>query len=144
MPKRTNLAIVAVDAQANALAALLDGGFVDFFDGRMPKTANEAPGASVRLASLRLASPAFDVAIDGSITTTSIAPDLDAGWPGAPRAATWARFFRKDHKTPVMDVTVGSKDAVIIFEATAIPQHAEVGIDAFTHTVPRQAAMALT
>jgi len=49
--------------------------------------------------------------------------------------ATWARLYRADHRQSVMDVSVGTRDAVIILPTVNIPAGVTVNCTYFSHSV---------
>lgn len=132
MAKRTTLSVEAVNAQANALAALCDDGFLDLYGGIQPESANSRIQDQILLATLKLGSPAFNKAVHGQIVARPIEPDHDAKATGV---ATWARVYKSDHKTPVMDQSVGLEKANILMNVTNIQKHAVVSIDDWTHII---------
>lgn len=99
-----------LDDMANAVGKSLDGGSVTIHDGSRSETAPGDP-----LAILRLGTPAFGPARDGSITAVSI--------PGAvvrrDGTASWARVATQDGKWKI-DVTVGVSE---------VPAGARYGIE---------------
>jgi hypothetical protein len=132
MAKNTRLDQSIVNAQADILAAALKDGFMDIHGGTQPQGTRNAPGSAPSV-SLKLGSPAFLPAEDGVIAANPIASgvaDLDV------EKATWARLYRADHKTPVMDVSVGTKDANVILPTTHIVRGVTVSCLSFTHSVP--------
>lgn len=137
MAKNTQLTNLAVNTEADALAALLNGGFLDIYDGTQPATGDTAIGAQVKLASLTFANPAFGASVAGVITANAIGSDTDADATGT---ATWARLFKSDHSTAVMDVSVGTATSNLILNSAAIQIHAQVSVTSFTHTVAKATA----
>jgi hypothetical protein len=134
MAKNTQLSNAAVNAEADALARLLDGGFCDIYDGTQPATADTAISTQTKLASLGLNATSAPSASAGVLTFNSITADTDADATGT---AAWARCFKSDHTTAVMDVSVGTSSANIVLNSTAIQIHAQVSISSFTHTVAK-------
>ncbi len=134
MTKITNLSNLSVNVEADAFAALMDGGFIDIYDGQQPKSADETLSGQRRGVTLSFGNPAFRPAVAGIITANTIAPGV-AGVSLNP--ATWARIYRSDHKTVIMDVSVGTKDAVIVLPSTNLPAGITVTCSFFAHTVTR-------
>jgi hypothetical protein len=128
------MADAAVNAEADALAALLSNGYLRIYDGAQPATADTAIVGQVLLAELRFGAPAFGAAVLGVITATAITKDSAADNDGT---ATWFRCLQSDGLTPVFDDTVGLADSGIILDAVAIAAGAEVSVSAFTHTVTK-------
>lgn len=100
-PKRTN---AAANAACDAMAALVNSGYLRVYDGSQPATADTAIGAQTLLAELTFANPAFGAAVAGVATANAIGSDASANASGT---ATWFRTFKTDGTTPVWDGTVG-------------------------------------
>lgn len=136
MAKDTTLATVVVDDQANILAGLLNNGYLDIFDGDKPDSVEAEISNQKRCVSLRLGEPAFQKADKGVIVANPISSGIafnDA------MPATWARLYRADHKTAVMDVTVGAKSGQfnIVLPTDRIVRGVTVTCTSFVHTVAR-------
>lgn len=134
MTKIVNLSSLAANAEAEAFGKLLDGGFIDIFDGEMPPDADVPVNGQRRGVTLRLGAPAFGAAASGIVVASNIEP----GVADAAIKATWARLFRADHATAVMDVTVGERDAAIVLPSIDIPRGITVSCSFFSHSVPRK------
>ena len=134
MVKVTNISTLSANVEADAFAHLMDGGFIDIYDGVQPKSADEPIAKNQVGVSLKLGLPAFLPAFGGTITANPIAPGVTTAslYP-----ATWARIYRADHKTVVMDVSVGVKDAVIVLPSVNLPEGITVTCSSFAHKVTR-------
>lgn len=93
---------VAVNAKANAQAALLNGGFLEIWSGTQPVTADTVLGSQVKLARLTFGSPAFGPASGGVCTANTIQQDSSA----TGGTAGWCRLCKTDGSV-VMDGSVG-------------------------------------
>src|SRR3954471_9952938 len=137
MSKNTRLAGFVVDIQANALAELLNNGFIDIYEGPQPESPDESVGARKLCVSLKFGSPAFMPSVGGILSANQIG----AGKSVADvNPATWARLFQADHKTAVMDVSVGTRDANIILPNTHIVRGITIGVSSFLHSVAKLTA----
>ena len=132
--KNTQLANSAVNAEANALGALLNMGFLDLFDGVQPATADTPIGTQNVLASIRFGDTAFAPAVDGMLVAEPLTACSSANAKGF---ATWARCFAADHKTAVLDMTVGARDADILMDDPKIYAGSVVGIAEFVYSIPK-------
>ena len=103
MNKNTQMANVAVNAEADALTALLPGGKVNIYSGTQPATADTALASNTLLAAPTLGTPAFPAAVAGVLTANAIT----AATAGATGKATFARTFKSDGTTAVVDQSVG-------------------------------------
>jgi len=132
----------AVNAEADALSALLNDGYFRIYDGEQPETPDSPISTQILAAELRFGNPAFASAVDGVITATPITPETDA--KATIVAATWYRAFKSDGTTPMMDGSIGVKDLPnpgdrynLELNSVAIQIHAEVSVSSFIHTVTK-------
>lgn len=133
MAKDTRLTKLVVDAQANAMASLADGGWVDVYDGEKPESADEPIAKQSLGVSLRLGSPAFRSAVDGVI----VANPIGSAVIERKIKATWARITRSDHNTAVYDISVGTKDANAIVPTVNLEPGVTFSISSLMHTVAK-------
>ena len=124
MARNLVLENVAVNAEANALAAAANDGFIRL------RTA-----VGVVAAELRLGNPAFGGAALGMITANAITPD--AGAVGG--IVTQYQVFQNDGATLLWTGTVGTVpgDFDLVMNSTDIQAGAEVTITSLVHTVPK-------
>jgi hypothetical protein len=130
-PKLTNL---GANAEVDALSALLNGGFLDIYDGAQPATGDTAIGAQVLLASLTFGSPAFGAGAAGVATANAIGSDASANATGT---ASWYRCFKSDHTTAVQDGSVGTATSNCVLNSVAIQVGAQVSVDSFLLTASK-------
>lgn len=130
MPKNTQLSNTAANAKANALARLLDNGYIRVYDGTKPANANTAVGAQVLLAELRHNATSAPAAVAGLLTYNAITQDTAANAGGS---ATWFREFQSDGTTVVKDGTVGTTDANMIVPSTTVVAGVPFEITTMTH-----------
>ena len=116
----SELTAIAVNAQAEALSRLLDGGFLRLYEGERV------------LAELRFADPASGPARDGVVEFSVRANEsaLATGGPDRYQA------LRKDGAV-VLVGTVGVSGADIIVRSASIVKGARVSVGKFFHKVPR-------
>jgi hypothetical protein len=126
-----NLSDAAANVEANALAALMNGGTLNLYSGPQPVNANTALAGNTLLASLGFGSPAFGAASGGVIDANPIA----GGVAVATGTATFARVLEADGETVVMDLAVGVANAAIILNSTAIVAGSTVTVSAFAYSV---------
>lgn len=131
MSNIANLSDAAANAEANALAPLLNGGFIELYTGTQPANANTALSGNTLLATMTFGNPAFGAAAAGVITANAIA----SGTAVATGTATFARLYKSDGTTVVMDVGVGTSGAGINLNTTSIVTGGLVSVTSFTHTV---------
>lgn len=137
MAKITNISMMSANVEANAFASLMDGGFIDIYSGNQPKSADETLSGKEPGVSLKFGVPAFMPARVGTITANPISSGTVTT---TLNPATWARIYRSDHKTVVMDVSLGLKDATIVLPSVNLPEGITVTCSSFTHTVVRSSS----
>ena len=130
-PKFSN---TTVNAEADAVARLLDTGWLRVYDGSQPATADTAIGAQVLLAELRFSATSAPAASAGLLTFNAVTSDASANATGT---AAWFRTFKSDGTTVVMDGTVGTAGTDAIINSTAISSGAQVDCTAFTLQVSK-------
>lgn len=123
----------ALNAEANALADLLDGGYLRIYDGTQPADANTAITTQVLLAELQFSSPSESDITAGVITFDTITDETSAPASGT---ATWYRCLKSDGTTVVMDGSVGTSGANLNLSSVAITVGSAVSVTSFTHTIP--------
>jgi len=124
----------AVNAEADALSALLNTGYLRIYDGTQAADADTAVGAQVLLAELRFSATAAPGAVAGVITFNAITDDTAANATGT---ATWYRCLKSDGTSVIMDGSVGTATSNLILNSTAIQINALVSVTSFTHTVTK-------
>jgi hypothetical protein len=130
-PKFSNL---CVNAEADALAALLNNGYLRIYDGAQPTDADTAIGAQVLLAELRFNATAFGAAALGVLTANAFTADSSANATGT---ATWFRALKSDGTSTMFDGSVGTASADLILNSVAIQSGAGVSVSAMTVTVQK-------
>lgn len=132
MSLNTQLSDIAVETQGDALARLLDNGYLRIYDGTQAANANTAVGAQVLLAELRFNATSAPACVDGLLTFSSITSDSSANASGT---ASWFRALKSDGTTVVMDGSIGTSAANLIMANTTINQFQTVSCSSFTHDV---------
>lgn len=131
MSNIANLSNTSANAEANALAPLMNTGVIKIFDGTQPVNANTALSGNTLLATLTFGNPAFGSAAAGVLTANAIT----SGTAVATGTATFARVYESDGTTVVMDCAVGTSGAYINLNTTSIVTGGLVSITSWTHTV---------
>lgn len=137
MAKNTQKTNLAVNTEANALAALCNTGYIRIYDGAQPATGDTAIGAQVQLAELRFGATAFAAAVAGVLTANAITDDASADATGT---ASWFRIFKSDGTTAVFDGSVGTATSNMIVATTSFVAGAVISISSFTFTVSKATA----
>lgn len=131
MALNPKLANAAVNAAADAAAALFNSGKLRIYDGTQAATADTAIGAQVKLAELVFNATAFGSAVAGVLTANAITQDSSADATGT---ASWFRCTKSDGTTGLLDGSVGTATADMIVPTTAIVAAAVITCSAFTLT----------
>jgi hypothetical protein len=132
MALNTQLSNVAVNAMADALATLLNTGYLRIYSGTQAATADTAIGAQVLLAELRFNATAAPAASGGLLTFNAITSDSSADATGT---AAWFRALKSDGTTVIMDGSVGTSASNMIIATTSISSGQTVSCSSFTHDV---------
>lgn len=132
MSNIANLSDTAAEAEANALAPLMNSGFIEIYSGTQPINANTALSGNTLLVTLTFGNPAFGSAAAGGIITANA---ITSGTAVATGTATFARIYKSDNTTVVMDVQVGTSGAYINLNTVSIVSGGLVSVTSFTHTV---------
>jgi hypothetical protein len=130
-PKLSN---VAANAEADAVCALANNGFLRIYDGTQATSADTALGAQVLLAELTFGATAFGAASAGVATANAITQDSSANATGT---ATWFRVLKSDGTTVLFDGSVGTSAANLNLNSVAISSGAAVQVTALTFTAQK-------
>jgi hypothetical protein len=124
-------------ALASGLSAEFNTGYIRIYSGTRPATPDTALSGNTLLAELRHNATAFAAPSNGVATANAITQDSSADATGT---ATFARFFKSDGTTVLMDVEVGTSGANLNLNTVSIVAGAAVQITSWTLTVPMQGA----
>jgi hypothetical protein len=115
---------------ANAVTALVNGGFLRIYDGTPPADVNASLSGNTLLAELTFGSPAFGAASNGVATANAIGQDSSADASGS------AAFYRATTSggTPVWQGTVGTSGAELNLNSVDIVAGGIVSVSALTYT----------
>lgn len=129
MALNTQIADATVNAQAATLAALCNSGLIKIYDGTQPATADTALSGNALGVTLTFGATAFPAAVSGLLTANAIT----AGTAGATITPTFARIFKSDGTTVVMDVSAGASGANLT--VGAFTSGTVVSATSFTHDI---------
>jgi hypothetical protein len=127
-PKCSN---VAASAKADAIARLLDNGFLRIYSGTQPADADTALSGNTLLAELRFNATSAPAAVNGVLTFNALTSDSSADATGT---ATFFRAFKSDGTTVVWDGSVGTSGANLNINSVALSAGAQVSVSSFTNT----------
>jgi hypothetical protein len=134
MANSPKFANVTVNAEADALARLLDNGYLRIYSGTQPATADTALSGNTLLAELRFAATSAAAASAGVLTFSAITSDTSADATGT---AAFYRALKSDGTSVVMDGSVGTSSADLVLNSTAIQSGAQVDVTSFSLTVSK-------
>lgn len=125
---------VARNAKADALARLLDGGYLLIYSGVQPANADTALGGSnILLAECRFANPSAPAAVNGVISFDALIGDASCDASGT---ATFFRAIGGDGTTVVLDGTVQEGGGDMNINKAALVAGAPLNITSITYTIP--------
>jgi hypothetical protein len=128
------LADAHVNAQADALNALYNGGKLRLYTGAQAATADTAIGAQVEVVEFTLPTPCFGVSAAGVVAANAISDVLGLA-PGGD--ATWYRCTKADGTTGPQDGSVGTSGCNLNVDAITIVAGVTQHINSWSHTVPK-------
>jgi hypothetical protein len=131
VPKFSN---TCVNAEADAVGAALDNGYIRIYDGSQPANADTALSGQQLLAELRFGADAFPSAVAGVLTANAITSDSSADNTGT---AAWARILASNGTTVWFDGSVGTASANVILNTTSVVAGAVVSCSSLTFTVSK-------
>lgn len=129
MALNTQMADVAVNAEADALTPLFASGYLRIYSGTQPATADTALSGNTLLATLRFGATAFGSASSGVLTANAITSDTNAAASGT---ASFFRALKSDGTTVLMDGNIGTASANMIVATTTITAGQTVSCSSFT------------
>jgi hypothetical protein len=134
MANNPKFANATVNAEADALARLLDNGYFRIYSGTQPATADTALSGNTLLAELRYAATSAPAAAAGVLTFSTLTSDTSADATGT---AAFFRSLKSDGTSVVMDGSVGTSSADAIINSTAIQAGTQVDVTSHTLTVSK-------
>lgn len=129
MALNTQLADATVNGQATSLSTLCNSGLIKIYDGTQPATADTAITSQVLGVTLTMNATAFGAPASGVLTANAIT----SGVAVASITPTWARIFKSDGTTVVMDVSAGAAGANLT--VGAFTSGTTVSCSSFVHDV---------
>lgn len=132
MATTVSLTAEAENAQADALARLLDNGSVKVYDGTVPTDVSTALSGNTLLATCALSATSAPAAAGGVLTFNAISDDTSIDATGT---ATFYRTFKADGTTAVTQGTVGTSGESMTLANTSLVAGGTLSISSFTHTV---------
>ena len=134
MAYNPQLSYAAVNAEANALAPLMNSGKLRIYGGTIPARCDDSLGAAVLLAELTMGSTAWTNS-NGVLTANAIT-GANAGVSGT---HSFFRVFDSAGTTAYIQGNTGTTAADLILNAATTTAGVAVGVTALTHTVVRGA-----
>lgn len=132
MATTVTLTAEARNAQADALARLLDNGSVKVYDGTPPANVSTALSGNTLLGTCPLSATSAPAASSGVLTFNAITDDSSIDASGT---ASFYRTYKSDGTTAVTQGTVGTSGESMTIANTALVAGGTLSISSFTHTV---------
>jgi len=132
MALNTHLSLASWNLVLNAALDVLNGGFIEIYDGSQPATPDVAVTSQVKLAKLALSATAFSAASAGTKTANAITATTAL----ATSTATWFRAFKADDTTAVIDGSVGVSSADMIMADVAVTTNGAIQVTSWTVSAP--------
>lgn len=132
MTFNTHLSITSWNLALDAALDVLNGGFVEIYDGAQPATPDVAVSTQTKLAKLSLSATAFGAAASGIKTANAVTPSTAL----ATSTATWFRAFKSDDTTAVIDGSAGASGTDMVLNSAAISSGATVSITSWAASMP--------
>ena len=135
MANNVKLGAAAANAEAGAIVALCNTGYLRLYDGSQPATADTAVSAQTLIAELRFAATAMSGSPAAGVATfAAVTADSSANATGTP---TWFRALKSDGSTAVFDGTAGESGTDCIIDSVPIAEGGTVSVTAMTYTAHR-------
>lgn len=140
-----NLFITNAVAQAmlTAVKNAIDAGsaaIIEIYAGTQPTDADTSVGSQTKLATLTMSSTAFGNVSDANpgaiMTADSITPDSSADATGT---AAWFRILTQSGGTTILDGSVGTSDADMVFNTVSFTAGSTIEITSMTILQPESA-----
>jgi len=136
MALELKMANAAVNAQADALARLLDNGWLYLFTRASPLTADAAATVGVLVSKHRFAFVSAPAAVNGVLSFAALSIGVGLVAPSA--QPLWYRAIRANGSTPVMQGSVGvGRDFDCQINDAMVKEGAVVQILLMSHAVPK-------
>ena len=132
MAFNTHVSLASWNLMLNAGIDVLNGGFLELYTGVQPATPDVAITSQVLLGTCALGSPAFGASSGGTKTANAIT----SGTGVATGTATWARAYKSDGVTAVIDGSVGVSGCDFTMADTAVTNGATIPATAWTISAP--------
>lgn len=127
---------VAVKAAVDAVAVLLNSGFIKIYTGAQPAVDGSVTGTL--LATLTFGATAFGASTASGSGATATANTITSGTAGNTGTAGYFALVKSDNTTVVGTGSVGTSGADLNFNTLSIVSGANVSCSAFTITMPQQ------
>lgn len=135
MATNPQISYTAANAEANALAPLMNAGKLRIYSGSVPTRADDSIGAASLLVELTMNATAFGAASNGVITANAITGVAATGTG----TASFFRIWDSAGTTCYLQGTCGTATADMILPTTTINSGTTVNVTSLTHTVVRGA-----
>jgi hypothetical protein len=135
MANNPQLSYAAVNAEANALAPLMNSGKLRIYSGTPPTHCDDALSGNTLLAELTMGATAWGSAANGVLTANAIT----AANAAASGTHSFFRVFDSAGTTAYIQGTTGTSGCDLNLNASTTSSGVQVSVTSLTHTVVRGA-----
>lgn len=143
MPSNLFITNAVAQAMLTAVKTAIDAGtaaIIEIYGDTQPTDADTAVGGQTKLATLTMSATAFGSVSDDNpgaiMTADTITEDSSADDDGT---ATWFRMLTQAGGTTILDGSVGTSDADLVFNTVDFTAGSEIGISSLTIFQPESA-----
>lgn len=126
----------AAEAAVAAVANLLVSGSVKLYSGTRPATVATALSGNTLLATWTFDATPWTAGASDGVYNWADSPQSVA--PAASGTATWARLFKSDGTTAVIDIDAGTSGTELILGSTTVTVGVNISLTALSITFPLQ------
>jgi hypothetical protein len=130
MASNPKLNVTVANSMLTVLTALLNNGFIKFYDGAQPVSASTGVTTQNLLATMTFQASAFNAPSGGSAVANAINP-VSIVYTST---CTWARLYQSDGVTVVCDLGVGLSGSDINFSTVSFVSGVNVVLNSLTLT----------
>ena len=135
MAQNPQISYAAADAEANALAPLMNSGKLRIYSGTIPTHCDDSIGAAVLLAELTMGATAWGASASGVLTANAITSANAA----ASGTHSFFRVWNAAGTTAYLQGNTGTSGADLNLNAATTTSGVSVSVTSLTHTVVRGA-----
>jgi hypothetical protein len=133
MANQPAITVAVANAMLDALGVLADSGKLRFYNDPKPAGPGTAISTQTLLAEATMNADAFPAAANNQLTANAITQDSSIDASGT---ATWARLWKSDGTTALIDLTVGTAGCDINMANNVLVAGGTLSVTSLTITLP--------